>query len=164
MKRYILAWALLACAACAQAHEIEPFQDDYGDDRVWAEVVDVQAVRGYEEEQVVQRRCSGVRSSDRAGATVVGALIGGALGNTVGKGDGRRAATLAGALIGGTAGANARYPNDGRYCQDRVVLVPIRHAVDYDVTYRYGGRLYRARMDHDPGDRILVSVRPVGFD
>jgi len=28
----------------------------------------------------------------------------------------------------------------------------------YDVTYRYGGRDYQTRMDHDPGNRIRVRV------
>jgi len=28
----------------------------------------------------------------------------------------------------------------------------------YDVTYRYGGREYQTRMDHDPGNRIRVRV------
>lgn len=37
---------------------------------------------------------------DNTGAKVLGALVGGALGNTVGKGDGRTAATVAGAAIG----------------------------------------------------------------
>nr|WP_206064158.1 glycine zipper 2TM domain-containing protein [Oleiagrimonas sp. C23AA] len=36
--------------------------------------------------------------------TVIGALAGAALGNTVGKGDGRQAATVAGAVAGGAAG------------------------------------------------------------
>jgi len=35
---------------------------------------------------------------------VAGAIIGGALGNQVGHGDGRRAATVAGAVLGGIAG------------------------------------------------------------
>jgi outer membrane lipoprotein SlyB len=35
---------------------------------------------------------------------VLGAIIGGALGNQVGKGDGRKAATVAGAVAGGVIG------------------------------------------------------------
>ena len=41
------------------------------------------------------------------GGAVAGAIIGGALGNQVGDGDGRRAATVAGAVIGGIVGNNA---------------------------------------------------------
>ena len=28
----------------------------------------------------------------------------------------------------------------------------------YEVTYRYGGREYTTRMDHDPGERMRVRV------
>jgi outer membrane lipoprotein SlyB len=38
---------------------------------------------------------------------LLGAIIGGALGNTVGKGDGRAAATVAGAVVGGAIGNEA---------------------------------------------------------
>ncbi len=40
-------------------------------------------------------------TGNNTGAIVVGALVGGALGNTVGHGDGRRAATVVGAVAGG---------------------------------------------------------------
>ena len=30
----------------------------------------------------------------------------------------------------------------------------------YEVTYRYGGREYTTRMDHDPGERLRVRVTP----
>src|SRR5436309_2860578 len=56
--------------------------------------------------------CGTVRSIERishrdrhyGGGTVVGALVGGALGNTVGKGNGRTAATVVGAVAGGAVG------------------------------------------------------------
>jgi outer membrane lipoprotein SlyB len=51
----------------------------------------------------ISRISSGSRRGS-TGATVVGALIGGALGNQVGKGDGRKAATVAGAVAGGVVG------------------------------------------------------------
>ena len=48
-------------------------------------------------------RVYGERETTGGGA-VLGAIIGGALGNQVGKGDGRKAATVAGAVIGGAIG------------------------------------------------------------
>jgi outer membrane lipoprotein SlyB len=45
----------------------------------------------------------GERRATGAGA-VTGAIIGGALGNQVGSGDGKTAATVAGAVVGGIAG------------------------------------------------------------
>ncbi|HOV58635.1 MAG TPA: glycine zipper 2TM domain-containing protein [Rhodanobacteraceae bacterium] len=61
------------------------------------------------------RDCGFVRSVERieergdshlGGGTVLGAIVGGALGNQVGKGDGRKAATVAGAVAGGAVGHN----------------------------------------------------------
>lgn len=46
----------------------------------------------------------GHRDNHLGGGTVIGAIAGGLLGNTVGHGDGRKAATVAGALAGGAIG------------------------------------------------------------
>ena len=108
---------------------------------------------------------------DRTGATVLGAIIGGALGNTVGRGDGRRAATIAGAVIGGAIAHDAshrgRYRDaGGRYvrgveerCEARTEYRPQERVVGYDVAYDYHGRIYRTRTDHHPGDTIRVAVQ-----
>lgn len=53
-------------------------------------------------------------SGNNTGAIVVGALVGGALGNTVGHGDGRRAATVVGAVAGGAV-ANEMTRDNARY-------------------------------------------------
>lgn len=108
---------------------------------------------------------------NRTAGTLLGAVIGGVLGNTVGKGDGRVAATTAGAVIGGAIG-NRASSGDDRYvehqgyvqrCRDEVSYGRDR-VVGYDVTYRYHGRIHRTRMDHDPGRwmRVVVDdrVRP----
>lgn len=53
-------------------------------------------------------------SGNNTGAIIVGAVVGGALGNTVGKGDGRRAATVVGAVAGGAV-ANNMTRDNARY-------------------------------------------------
>jgi uncharacterized protein YcfJ len=117
---------------------------------------------------------SGYRGrDDGSGGAVLGAIVGGALGNQVGKGDGRTAATIAGAVIGGSIGYNVDRNNgnyDGyngyrsgtvRRCEvvgdyghdrydDRVVA--------YNVTYRYAGQTYRTVTNYHPGNRLRVSV------
>ncbi len=45
--------------------------------------------------------------------TIIGAVAGGLLGNTVGKGDGRKAATVAGAVAGGAVGHEVAERNSG---------------------------------------------------
>jgi uncharacterized protein YcfJ len=104
----------------------------------------------------------------RAAGTLLGAMIGGVLGNTIGKGDGRAAATVAGAVLGGAIGNRVATGGDDRgyayartdyrrRCEVRSVVAG-RRVVAYAVSYRFHGRSFRARMDHDPGRRVLVHV------
>ena len=103
---------------------------------------------------------------------VIGALIGGALGHTVGKGDGRTAATIGGAVIGGAIGAHAGNDgNDYEYRDNSGVVRRCRTVVTtdnnggyggYNVTYRYAGQVYQAFTNQRPGNyiRVTVDVRP----
>lgn len=111
-------------------------------------------------DQPVVRREGG---SNTAG-TLLGAVIGGVLGNTVGKGDGRRAATVVGAVAGGAAG-NRVSSRGGRVVHDSVThCEPVRNVgmerriVGYSVEYRYRGQSYMSHMDYDPGERLRVRV------
>lgn len=89
-----------------------------------------------------------VRNNQVGGGTVLGAIIGGALGNQVGKGDGRKAATIAGAVIGGAVGHEAE--KDGR---------PTRRGFEISVRME-DGRVARF-LQPDPfglrqGDRVVI--------
>lgn len=104
---------------------------------------------------------------DPTGGTVLGAIIGGALGNQVGKGDGRKAATVAGAVIGGAIGRDIDKRNGsegGHYERGRTTCRVVevqreeRRVVGYDVEYRYRGEVFMSRLDYDPGDRMRVRV------
>jgi uncharacterized protein YcfJ len=115
---------------------------------------------------------------DRTARTVIGALIGGALGNQVGSGDGRRAATVAGAVVGGAIG-NRSGDRDGYASSDgymhyrdtaggeircrTVEDVAMDRGGDlFRVSYTYGGRSYEGVTDTHPGRslRVTVDVRP----
>ena len=102
--------------------------------------------------------CDDVRSSvastrQPCGGTVIGAIVGGALGNQVGKGDGRKAATVAGALIGGAIGNNAARRDDRYYsesetrCRVDQRTSARRRIVGYDVQYRYRGDVFMSHLD-----------------
>lgn len=170
---------LLASAATAQdrlSATNAPEAMHYG----WADVLRVDPVfeegtasepqqECYEEQVLVQpAQASEPDDGKRVGGTVLGAIIGGVIGNRFGKGDGRKAATAAGAVAGGAIGNNLA-SNDGgtrvsppRYTTQRrcrqIEGAGPRHAVAYDVEYRYRGELYTARMNTDPGDRMRVRV------
>lgn len=113
-----------------------------------------------------------------AGSMILGGIIGAAIGNQVGSGDGRRAATVAGAIIGSAIGhdkadrRNGGYYGNNGYREARpyeVERCDVRYDEDYEeridgyrVTYVYNGREQTTRLPYDPGDRIRVrvNVRP----
>lgn len=119
--------------------------------------------------RVPEEQCDGtvVRDGgDPTGGTVLGALVGAALGNQVGKGDGRRAATVAGAVVGGAVGRNIDR-NNGSATRENCRIVDIereeRRVASYDVEYVHQGQTYMSRLPYDPGHRlrVRVSVQPV---
>lgn len=46
----------------------------------------------------------------------------------------------------------------GQHCRTETNFRSTDRVLGYEVTYRYGGREYTTRMDHDPGDRMRVRV------
>jgi len=102
--------------------------------------------------------------NNHTGGTVLGAIVGGVLGNTIGKGDGRKAATVAGAVAGGAIGNRASAAHDRTYTTQQAVCrpvagyVPPQQIVAYDVEYRYRGEVYMSRLPFDPGERMRVRV------
>ena len=122
------------------------------------------------DEPVTYRERSG---GDPTGGTVLGAIIGGAIGNKVGKGDGRKAATVAGAIVGGSigrdidknngSGPDRVYSGSRENCRIVEVESERREISGYDVEYRYRGDMYMSRLSFDPGRRlrIRVAISPV---
>jgi len=119
------------------------------------------------------------RGDSTANGTLLGAVIGGALGNQVGKGNGRTAATIAGAVIGGKVGHDVDARNDAygstaygtdpyEYRDQSGTVRRCRTVSDggrfggYDVAYRYAGQTYHALMNYRPGRTmaVMVQVRP----
>lgn len=142
--------------------------------RKWAEVVDVRPV--YDRFRVVEPRqvcrtetVTRERGRPRLGGTLIGATVGGALGNGIGHDRrSRRRGTIFGAILGGVLGHEIgdRRARRHDFTQTREVercrtvdrVSWERRVVAYDVDYRYRGRIYHARMDEHPGRRIRVRV------
>jgi uncharacterized protein YcfJ len=124
----------------------------------------------YDNYTTVEQQCDGYRPApkDTTGGTVLGAIIGGALGNQVGKGDGRKAATIGGAVIGGAIGHDVAKNSDPNYVPAGCRTVEVPRGDDrpagFDVEYDYKGDVYVARMPYDPGNRIRVRVSVVPAD
>lgn len=96
-------------------------------------------------------------------APVLGAIVGGALGNQIGGGSGRDAATVAGAALGYSITRDAqernRYNNSqydrGGYSQRRQCDERVE---GYNVTFIIDGRRHSTYMQYNPGHTIRLRV------
>ena len=112
-------------------------------------------------------------NTGRTMATVIGGVLGAAIGSQVGGGSARYATSAIGSMVGGMAGRQV-YENAQRQRQPlRTASVTVCDPVPadgryygtangsvsaYDVTYEYGGRNYTTRTSYNPGSRIRVRV------
>ena len=86
-------------------------------------------------------------------------------GHRHGRDHSNRSLAAAGAVIGGVIGnqvSKKRHPDGYRRgyetrCEPRTGYRDEPRLLGYDVTYRYNGRLYETRMDHDPGHEVRVD-------
>ena len=108
-------------------------------------------------EQWQQPAPSGVSSTT---GTVMGALIGGAAGSAIGKGNGRLVAVAAGSAIGSQVGRSmAEQPAAPRPVQICQPVNSMREQVrDYTVRYEWSGREYMVTLPQNPGPWLRVSV------
>ena len=144
MKFIVFVAALMLCTAAslsAQTPAAAPSASEEGAHYGWAAVLRVDPVYDepatatapqqecYEEQVPVGAESHADESSRRTVATMIGAVVGGLLGNQVGKGDGRKAATAAGAVAGGVVGnqvaADRPQYTTQRHCP-RLARVPVR--------------------------------------
>ncbi|GAB3733134.1 glycine zipper 2TM domain-containing protein [Silanimonas algicola] len=125
--------------------------------------------RGYNDDHRYARQAG----PGSATSTVLGGIVGAAVGRQFGDGDGRRAATVAGALLGGAiANDRSRQRYDNGYGRD-VVRETVRYeqrcetiadgraedrVVGYRVAYDYNGLVYSTETPYHPGDTIRVRV------
>lgn len=103
-------------------------------------------------------------------ATVIGGIVGAALGSKVGGGSARYATAAVGSMVGGMAGREV-YESVQRNKQPKMAKVTVCDPIpdgarstsggevtSYDVTYEYAGRQHMTRTNYHPGDRIRVRV------
>jgi len=120
------------------------------------------------DETVVHRE----RKHQSATGTILGGIIGAAIGNEVGRGrDNKRIGAVAGAVLGASIGNDVtKNRSRGRHyqvveqrCRTVFEEVEEERIVGYRVKYRYAGRTYTTETAHDPGNsiRLKVTVEPV---
>ncbi len=111
-------------------------------------------------------------STGRNVATLIGGIVGAALGSKVGGGSARYATAAVGSMVGGIAGREV-YETSQRNQQPKRARVTVcdpisesdysryptaNEATAYDVTYEYANRQYVTRTTYHPGERIRVRV------
>ena len=105
---------------------------------------------------------------------LLGAVVGGLVGNKIDGGHHRAAGTAIGALVGGAVANDVTrhrrrpgysYPVDQQRCEVRTEYRYEEDLTGYDVTYRYKGEVYHTQTQSHPGERlrVQVSVVPVEY-
>ncbi|MDH3377889.1 MAG: glycine zipper 2TM domain-containing protein, partial [Gammaproteobacteria bacterium] len=95
--------------------------------------------------------------------SIVGGVIGGALGTQFGHGTGKKLATIGGAAIGASVGRDIQNKQGGHtvvqeVCHEETGYRYEDRVIGWRVTYEYDGQPYITRTASDPGDTIKLHV------
>jgi uncharacterized protein YcfJ len=152
----------------------EPYKD------CWTEEVLVQD-EYYSSPRRVQRYSGPFVGDNSYTGPILGAVIGGGIGNAVGHSKtNKKVGAVVGSLLGGAIGHDLTrnrppdyyyeegYYNPPRYeerkrCETRYETYSEEKVIGYRVKYRYNGEVYSTRTRHDPGSsiRLRVTASPV---
>jgi uncharacterized protein YcfJ len=106
-----------------------------------------------------------VTPGQKSGAgAAMGAIAGGAIGNSMGQGSGRAAATMLG-LFGGAIlgekveGAPAPEVRNVQNCTNQVFYE--NRTAGYHVVYEFAGKQYTVQMPSDPGPTVRLQITPM---
>lgn len=151
--------------------------DSGGARYAWATVVEAEPVTRVTRRPVQQEVCwqeevyREIPARRSKVPVVLGAVLGGVIGNQFGGGSGRDAMTLAGAAVGSALVVDhQRQQHPQRFyaaledrCGVNTEWTESRTVIGWDVVYEYRGETYLARVPDEPGERIRieVAVRPV---
>jgi len=119
----------------------------------------------------LEKRVTHHKKKRSATPTIVGALVGGAIGNKIGHNkSNKRVGAVAGAILGGSiahdiqSNRHHKYHDRGRHvstervCHTTHTTRYEKKITSYDVAYKYRGRSYNTIMDSHPGKRIRVAI------
>jgi len=134
--------------------------------------------RRYHDDAYRQVRVDDYPRQQNALPALFGGLIGGAIGNQFGSGNGKKAMTLIGAIAGASIAANNQRdvehradaawdnyrpamnhaPRSRRVCETRYERREYQEIEGYEVTYAYLGREFEQMTEDHPGDRLKLYV------
>ena len=106
-----------------------------------------------------------VTQGQKSGAgAAMGAIAGGAVGNSMGQGSGRAAATMLGIFGGAILGDKIEGPGtpevrNVQNCAQQMFYE--NRTMAYNVVYEFAGKQYTVQMPTDPGPTVRLQVTPV---
>ena len=106
-----------------------------------------------------------VTPGQKSGAgAAMGAIAGGAVGNSMGQGSGRAAATMLGIFGGAILGDKIEGPGQSEVrnvqnCTQQMFYE--NRTMAYNVVYEFAGKQYSVQMPTDPGPTVRLQVTPV---
>lgn len=106
-----------------------------------------------------------VTPGQKSGAgAAMGAIAGGAVGNSMGQGSGRAAATMLGIFGGAILGDKIEGPGQAEVrnvqnCTQQMFYE--NRTMAYNVVYEFAGKQYSVQMPTDPGPTVRLQVTPV---
>ncbi len=106
-----------------------------------------------------------VSEGQKSGAgAAMGAIAGGAIGNSMGQGSGRAAATMLG-LFGGAIlgdkveGGGTPEVRNVQSCSQQMFYE--NRTMAYNVVYEFAGKQYTVQMPQDPGPTVRLQITPM---
>ena len=148
MKMKMVVGAVVACfAMSASAQEI--VQHGY------ARVISVDPISSPGFRTVPRTTCTLIERQSNSGP-VVGAIVGGAVGNSMAKD--RTAGTVVGAIAGAVIGDHVTEGQSREHCTTYHDKEYFNRVNGYNVTIEYEGELRTVRMLRAPAERVPVKV------
>ncbi|MDI9333793.1 MAG: hypothetical protein QM533_05395 [Cytophagales bacterium] len=115
--------------------------------------------------QVCTTQQVAVQQPKSGAGSLMGAIAGGAIGNSVGGGFGRAAATMIGVVGGAVVGDSIEGQPAPQMQNVQTCGMQTNYenrTVGYNVVYEYGGKQYSVQMPQAPGEFIPLQVTPIG--
>lgn len=106
-----------------------------------------------------------VLGGQKSGAgAAMGAIAGGAIGNSMGQGSGRAAATMLGLFGGAILGDKVEGPGtpevrNVQNCSQQMFYE--NRTMAYNVVYEFAGKQYTVQMPQDPGPTVRLQITPM---
>ena len=115
--------------------------------------------RVFNQEQVASQESTSYTPS------ILGGIIGAAVGNEFGKGRGNDLATIAGGVLGASVGRDVQNSKSQNHtttverCHDEIEYVYEERVTGWRVTYEFNSETFITRTDRDPGETIRLTIQ-----